>query len=71
MDSVVKQTKKAELKKNFTSDLKIELSKIEWPERQYILKSSGIVLLLLVFFSLFVMVTDLGLSKVIFKLKEF
>lgn len=61
-----KQVKAPPLKARFTlEELKLELSKIEWPERKKVIQSTNTVLVILVAFIVLVGFVDFGFSKLI------
>ena len=55
--------------KKFFKDLKGECKKIDWPNAQTILKSTGVVLLVVALVSVFVFALDFGLKEGIEELK--
>lgn len=55
--------------KKFFKDFKGECKKIDWPNAQTILKSTGVVLLVVAIVSLFVFALDFGLKEGIEQLK--
>ncbi len=56
--------------KRFFKDFKGECKKIEWPNAQTILKSTGVVLLVVAIVSVFVFALDFGLKEGIEQLKN-
>jgi preprotein translocase subunit SecE len=70
--AVVKKTKNAAPKigilqkvRQFLRDVKVELKKVTWPSRKETLGSTAVVLILVLIFSFFLGVVDMGLTKLI------
>ncbi len=49
----------------FLKEVKIELKRITWPSRRETVAATGVVLLTVIIFSLFLGIVDLGLQKII------
>jgi preprotein translocase subunit SecE len=66
-----KGVKGAPLKSKFTlEELRLELSKIEWPDRSRVIQSTNTVLVILFVFIVFISVVDFGFSKLIIFLQS-
>ena len=53
-----KDEKKAQKKTSFLSEVRAELKRVTWPTKQDVLRWSGVVVVALIFFSVFVLVLD-------------
>jgi preprotein translocase subunit SecE len=49
----------------FLKEVKVELKRISWPSREETVKATGVVLITVIIFSLFLGIVDLGLQKII------
>lgn len=47
----------------FWTDIKNELARVTWPSRPVVIKSSGLVLLIMVLATVFVAAADIGFSR--------
>jgi preprotein translocase subunit SecE len=52
----------------FLKECRAELEKVSWPSKEEVVKSTGVVLVTVIFFSLFIFVTD---SLFVWLLKKF
>ncbi|MGC6367248.1 MAG: preprotein translocase subunit SecE [Candidatus Marinamargulisbacteria bacterium] len=52
------------------SDLQIEFKKIEWPNRDFVVRSSLITIIMVVFFTIYIAGSDFLLSKIIFGIRN-
>ena len=50
--------------------VKVELTRVVWPDRQEVVNSSVVVIVTLVFFALFSLIIDTGSSSIILALKK-
>ena len=57
-------------KKNLIGDFQIEFKKIEWPKKDFVIRSSIITIIMVVFFTLYVAGSDFLLSKFIFGIRN-
>lgn len=51
--------------RQFWHDIVLEMKKVSWPTRQEVINTTIIVVVAVVFFSLFLLIADLGLTYVI------
>ncbi|MBN1547602.1 MAG: preprotein translocase subunit SecE [Syntrophaceae bacterium] len=51
--------------RQFLEEAKAELKKVTWPTRKQTLASTGVVLVVVIFLSLFLGLVDFGLAKII------
>ena len=66
----MKKNKNKQKAKAFFQELKFEIRKIEWPKRDSVIRASFVIILIMVFSTLFVMFSDLIFSKIILILKN-
>ena len=57
-------------KSNAVRDFQVEFKKIEWPKRDFVIRSSIITIFMVIFFTLYVAGSDFLLSKVIFGIRN-
>ena len=55
---------------NVVQDFQSEFKKIEWPKKDFVLRSSIITIFMVIFFTLYVAGSDFLLSKVIFGIRN-
>ena len=55
---------------NVVQDFQSEFKKIEWPKKDFVLRSSIITIFMVIFFTLYVAGSDFLLSKVIFGIRS-
>ena len=53
----------------FAADTRGELRKVEWPNKAAVIKSTIVIVVMLIFFTGYVTALDMGLSKLILQLK--
>jgi len=51
--------------RQFLSEFRVEMKKVSWPNRKEVIASTGVVLAVVVFVSLYLGVTDFVLSKLL------
>ena len=54
--------------KNFVKDVRMEMSKVNWPSRDQLVSSTGVVIVLVFMFTIFIGVVDRILSTIIEKI---
>ena len=57
-------------KKNIVKDFQIEFKKIEWPKKEFVIRSSIITIFMVIFFTIYVAGSDFLLSKFIFGIRN-
>jgi preprotein translocase SecE subunit len=55
---------------NMVKDFQLEFKKIEWPKRDFVIRSSIITIFMVIFFTIYIAGSDFLLSKVIFGIKN-
>ena len=55
---------------NIVQDFQSEFKKIEWPKKDFVIRSSIITIFMVIFFTLYVAGSDFLLSKVIFGIRN-
>ena len=64
-----KKNLKQKSSSSFVGDTKAELKKVEWPTRSNVINSSFIILIIMVFFTSFISLVDMGFSKLLIMLR--
>ncbi len=57
-------------KKNIVKDFQVEFKKIEWPKKDFVIRSSIITIFMVIFFTIYVAGSDFILSKFIFGIRN-
>ena len=57
-------------KKNVFKDFQLEFKKIEWPKKDFVVRSSIITIFMVIFFTIYVAGSDFLLSKFIFGIRN-
>ena len=57
-------------KVSITKDFKSEFNKIEWPQKEYVVRSSIITIFMVIFFTIYVAASDFLLSSFIFGVRN-
>jgi preprotein translocase SecE subunit len=59
----------SKVKQNIVQDFQSEFKRIEWPKKDFVIRSSIITIFMVVFFTLYVAGSDFLLSKFIFGIR--
>ena len=51
-------------------DFQLEFKKIEWPKRDFVIRSSIITIFMVIFFTIYIAGSDFLLSKIIFGIRN-
>jgi preprotein translocase subunit SecE len=54
--------------RNFLRDVRVEMSKVNWPSRDQLVSSTGVVIVLVFLFTIFIGIVDRIISTIIEKL---
>lgn len=57
-------------KPNLIKDFQLEFKKIEWPKKDFVLRSSIITIFMVIFFTIYIAGSDFILSKIIFGIRN-
>ena len=57
-------------KSNAVRDFQVEFKKIEWPKRDFVIRSSIITIFMVIFFTIYIAGSDFLLSKIIFGIRN-
>ena len=57
-------------KKNIVKDFQVEFKKIEWPKKEFVVRSSIITIFMVIFFTIYIAGSDFVLSKIIFGIRN-
>ena len=55
---------------NMVKDFQLEFKKIEWPKRDFVVRSSIITIFMVIFFTIYIAGSDFLLSKFIFGIRN-
>ncbi|MGA0241544.1 MAG: preprotein translocase subunit SecE [Candidatus Marinamargulisbacteria bacterium] len=55
---------------NFVRDFQNEFKKIEWPKKDFLVRSSIITIFMVIFFTIYIAGSDFILSKIIFGIRN-
>ncbi|MFC1771252.1 preprotein translocase subunit SecE [Candidatus Margulisiibacteriota bacterium] len=56
--------------KRFINDTQAEMRRVTWPKKKEVMDATGIILMIVIFLTVFVSVVDVSFSRILFLLKQ-